>query len=97
MKKKVNDDVVQMQKKHLKQVKIELIKSLKTYQKTMNVLACDAPISVLCLPKALENALLNAGFLRIYEILNLDLTEIKGIGKTRRNLLTARLNEFISM
>lgn len=97
MKKKVNDDVAQMHKKHLKQVKVELLKSLKNYQKTMNVLACDAPISALCLPKALENALLNAGFLRIYEILNLDLTEIKGIGKTRRNLLASRLNEFVSI
>lgn len=88
------DDVktIEMNKIHL-----ELLKNLDNYRKSMSFMACDAPIGVLCLPKVLENILIRNDCLRIYDLLNRDLTKIKGLGKTRLDRLTACLDQFISI
>ena len=78
-------------------IKEEVLKKLVEYNNTMQFMATDAPIEVLCLPKQIERALLNAGITRIFELLNCNLREIKGLGVARVNRLTASLNEFIAM
>lgn len=81
----------------LKKIKEEVVKKLEDYRKTINFMAADAPLGVLCLPKVIETALLGHGCLRIYDLFNLDFTEVKGLGVTRIRDLTSRLDEFFSM
>ena len=81
----------------LKKIKEEVLKKLSEYRTTIAYMASDAPLSVLCLPKTIENALLAHGYLRIYDLFNCDFTEIKGLGVTRIRDLTTRLDQFVSM
>lgn len=89
-----NEDKIKVDVKKINQ---ELLKNLENYRKTLSYLNADAPIGVLCLPKVIENALLADGCLRVYDLFDRDLAEIKGIGKTRVERLTSSLNEFFSM
>ena len=75
----------------------ELKKRFDDYQTTMKFMLADAPIEVLCLPQNIEKILLDHGFLRIYDLFDVDLTKIKGLGVTRIRHLTTSLNKFFSM
>ncbi len=81
----------------LKKIREEVAERLKNYQKTMSYMAADAPLSVLCLPKVIENALINHGCLRIYDLFDCDFTEIKGLGVGRIRHLTTCLDQFFAM
>ncbi len=78
-------------------LKQELAKKFNEYQTTMNFMLADAPIEVLCLPKLIEKLLLEQGFLRVYDLFNIDLVKIKGLGASRIKQLTASLDKFFSM
>lgn len=91
----VKDDLEREEK--IKQIKRELLKGLENYKKSIFYIACDAPISILCLPKTVETILLNHGLLRVYDLIDRDLAEIKGLGISRIRDLTSRLDQFISM
>ena len=78
-------------------VEEELRKSLSHYRETLSFMGANAPIEVLCLPRAIENALIKAGYLRVYDLIRRDLSEIEGIGPTRRGILAARLDEFFTI
>ena len=80
-----------------KELRKKLLQSLEHYRKTMSYLVGDAPIGVLCLPKATETILLRNNITRVYDLFDRDLTEIKGIGKARVGHLTSSLNQFITM
>lgn len=67
------------------------------YQMTIKYMLADAPIEVLCLPSTTEKILLDQGLLRIYDLFDLDLVKIKGIGVVRVKQLTASLDKFFSM
>lgn len=88
---------IKLDEKDIAEINRKLTESLENYRKTMQYMYGDAPIGVMCLPKATETALTNAGILRIYDLFNRDLVEIKGIGAARIGDLTTRLNEFLSM
>ncbi len=81
----------------MQKLKKELRQKFDDYQKTMKYLLADAPIEVLCLPKAIESILLDEGFLRIYDLFNADFVKIKGLGAVRIRHLTASLDKFFSM
>ena len=81
----------------MQKIREEVSKKFNDYRNTLNYMAADAPISILCLPTAIENALLAHGCLRIYDLFNIDFTEIKGLGVTRIRDLTACLDKFFSM
>lgn len=81
----------------MKAIKEEISKSFHRYQKTLTYMIADAPLSVLCLNKSTEKFLISNGFLRVYDIIDLDLTKVKGITDSAIRDLTSRLNEFISM
>lgn len=85
----VNDDI--------ESEKIRLKKDFEHYRKTLSFLAANVPIEALCLPPVIENALLKEGCLRVYDLINRDLTKIKGIGTGRLALLTSRLDEFFTI
>lgn len=78
-------------------IKKELIKSFNRYQNVISLMAADAPISVLGLPKNIEKTLSNNGLSRLYQLLNLDFTKIEGLNDVSRNRLTSSLNQFVSM
>lgn len=75
----------------------KLKEDLAHYRNVMHYLGANVPIGCLCLPIELENLLVRDGCLRVYDLINRDLTKIKGIGKRRLDLLTSRLDEFISI
>jgi hypothetical protein len=82
---------------HMQKLREDLAKSFSQYQETLKYLAADAPIEILCLPKSIETLLLNGGCLRVYDVFNMDLAEIEGIGPVRLGHLTTCLNQFFSM
>ncbi len=75
----------------------EINKNIAHYRQTLAYLGANVPIQVLCLPKVIEKALLSDGCLRVYDLINRDLGEIKGLGKSRIDLLTSRLDEFFTI
>lgn len=81
----------------MEKLKQELKKRFDDYQKTMAFMLGDAPIGVLCLNPKIETILINEGFLRIYDLFNVDLVKVKGLGVVRIRDLTARLDQFFSM
>ncbi len=78
-------------------LKQELRKKFSDYETTMKFMLADAPIEVLCLKPSIETILLNQGLLRIYDLFNVDLVEVKGLGVVRVKELTTRLDQFFSM
>ena len=72
-------------------------KDFAHYRKCVMYMEANAPIGVLCLPKVIETILLREGYDRIYTLIGTDLAKIKGLGETRRELLTSRLDEFLSV
>ncbi|CAB4133748.1 hypothetical protein UFOVP264_2 [uncultured Caudovirales phage] len=81
----------------LKKIQEELVQKFKDYRTTLNYMAADAPIETLCLPKPIETALLINGFLRIYDVFDVDFAKIKGLGVVRIRQLAASLDQFFSM
>ena len=81
----------------LQRIKEELVKSFAMYRKTLNFMAADAPMGVLCLPKSTETILAREGLHRVYDLFDRDLTEIKGLGAVRIGDLTSRLDKFFTM
>lgn len=77
--------------------KEDLKKNLAHYRQTLSYMGANVPIQALCLPKPLEKLLIKAGHLRVYDLINLDLSKIEGIGEGRLDLLTSRLDEFFTI
>ena len=75
----------------------ELAKKFKDYENTMKYMLADAPIGILCLDPKIEKILLDEGFLRVYDLFNIDLIKVKGLGAVRMRDLTASLDKFFSM
>ena len=94
---KIATDKIEEYEFELTKIRIEVIKKYEEYNMTMKYLAADAPIGILCLPKAIETILVDNGYLRVYDLFNADFTKIKGFGVVRIRDLTARLDEFFSM
>ncbi len=78
-------------------LKNEVLKKFDDYKKTINYMAADAPIAVLCLPAVTENILISNGLLRVYDLFNVDFFKIKGLGVTRIRDLTSRIDQFLSV
>ncbi len=78
-------------------IKKELVKSIQNYRRTLLFLYADAPIALLGLSKPIVTILSNNGLLRIYDLLDRDLIEIKGLGVSRIRELSTALEQFVSM
>lgn len=78
-------------------LKDELKRKFQDYQTTMKFMLADAPIEILCLNPKVEAILLNEGFLRVYDLFDIDLIKVKGLGVVRIKELTSRLDQFFSM
>lgn len=83
----------------MEKIRKELAQSFSQYKKTMKFMYADLPIQALCLPSRMENSLLKNGFLRVYDLFDLDFTKvkIKGLGRLGIRELTSRLDQFVSM
>jgi hypothetical protein len=88
---------VKLRKSDIKKINKKLTEGLQNYRKMMSYMAGDVPIQSLCLPKTIETILLNNGLLRVYDLFDRDLTEIKGLGTVRCRDLTSRLDQFLAM
>jgi hypothetical protein len=83
--------------KSMKKLREEIGKRFEEYRKTLSYMAADGPIEILCLPKVIENSLRDYGLLRVYDLLNVDFTKVKGLGVSRINQITSCLDKFFSM
>ena len=92
-----NVDNEKIKDTELKKIKEELLKKLEEYRKSMKYMAADAPIGILCLPKATEKSLINHGCLRVYDLFDCDFTKVKGLTETSIRNLTSCLDQFLSM
>lgn len=81
----------------MKKIREEVAKKFSEYQTTLTFMAADAPLGILCLPAAIEKALLDHGCLRIYDLFNCDFSKVKGLGVARIRDLTTSLDKFFSM
>lgn len=81
----------------MEKLKQELKKSLDSYQSKLKYMLSDVPISVLCLSSSLEKLLIDKGFLRVYDLFDVDFVKIKGLGAIRIRQLTSSLDQFLSM
>ena len=83
----------------IQKIRVEVLKKFDDYRKTINYMAADAPLQILCLPNGIEKILLREGFLRVYDLfnINVDLVKIKGLGIVRTRELTTCLDKFFSM
>ncbi len=81
----------------LRKIREELAKSISSYRNILSCMTADAPMAVLGIHKNTEKELLNAGCLRVYDLLNRDFTKIEGLSAPCVRDLTARFNEFIAM
>ena len=78
-------------------IKKSLLEFCENYKKTISYMYADVPIGVLCLSKTIETILLRNGIVRVYDLIDRDLTKIKGIGHRRVRDLTASLDKFLSV
>jgi len=92
-----NKDYQLEQEMMMAKLREELLQKFKDYRQTINYMAADAPIEVLCLPKAIESVLLANNILRIYDVFDVDFTKVKGLGVVRIRYLTSCLDQFFSM
>jgi hypothetical protein len=81
----------------MRKIKEEVLKKFEDYRKTLNYMAADAPIGILCLKPEVEKILLAHGLLRIYDLFDCDFTKIKGFGVVRIRYLTSCLDQLFSM
>ena len=81
----------------MRKIREELRKSLSSYRNIMLHMAADAPIGTLGIRRNTEKELLNAGCLRIYDLLNRDFTEIEGLSVVGLHDLTSKFNQFVAM
>lgn len=81
----------------MEKLREELRIKFREYNTTMRFMAADAPIGILCLPPAIERILSDEGLLRVYDLFDVDLIKIKGMGIVRIKELTTRLDQFFSM
>lgn len=77
--------------------KVDYMKDFDHFQKTLFFMGANVPLGVLCLPPRYENALLRAGCLRVYDMINLDLRKVKGLGRSGSDLVAHRLSEFLTV
>jgi len=79
------------------QLREEFQKNLSHYRQVVQYMGGNVPIQVLCLPPRIENALIKAGFDRVYDLIGKDLRKIKGVGDSSIDILSARLDDFFVM
>ena len=73
----------------------KILESMQRYVKLIDYMGADLPIETLCLPKKYERVLLSRGYLRIYELFDVNLTEIEGLSEVGIRHLTSSLDKFL--
>lgn len=77
-----------------RQINKKISKSLENYNKLLSFMSSDIPLEALCLDKSTMTILSKYGVSRVFDLINLDFTKVKGIGEVRRRYLTSRLDQF---
>lgn len=75
----------------------KLLESLENYNKMLVHSMTDIPLGCLCLEKKIEEILFKNGFRRVFDLVDVDLAKIKGLGKIRIGKITSSLNQFLAM
>lgn len=75
----------------------KLLESLENYNKMLLHSMTDIPLGCLCLDNKTEEILFKNGFRRVFDLIDVDLREIKGLGKIRIGKINAGLDQFLVM
>ena len=70
---------------------------LKHYRTVLQYMEANVPLGVLSLGPRIEKILSREGCVRVYDLIDRDLTKIEGLGRKSLDLLTARLDQFLSI
>lgn len=89
-----NDEIMMIE---TQKIKHDFLKNLENYKRYINEAALDIPIETLCLPQSINKILIRNGLSRIKDIAAADLTEVKGLGDKRIELIRFRIDEFRSL
>jgi len=73
------------------------INDYHTYKEMMQMLSANVPIQVLCLPKKIEQTLINNKFTLVSDLIYSDFRKVKGIGPKASDIIFARVEEFVSV
>jgi transcription-repair coupling factor (superfamily II helicase) len=93
----IDQELTISQDMQLQKIKEEVIKKFAEYEQSVKYMAADAPISILCLQKAVENKLIENNILRVYDLFNMDLAKVEWLNASGVRHLTASLNQFLAM
>lgn len=74
--------------------KVNLKQDYENYKKNLSYIEADAPIQVLCLPKAIENILIKNRLSRVFDLRIESLKGIKLLGNKRLDLILHAVNRF---
>mgnify|MGYP001564360847 CR=1 FL=1 len=77
-----------------RQINKKISESLQNYNNLLSFMSADIPLEALCLDRKTMTILSKNGISRVFDLINLDFTKIKGIGEIRRRYLTSRLDQF---
>jgi len=83
--------------RELAKINKDFLESLYNYRSYIKKCEYDAPIDVLCLPKDILNILQRNGLVRVFDIIDLDLTKIKGLGSSRISHINTQLKKLVPM
>lgn len=82
-------------RKEMTKIQKNLFKQLDNYKRFIRQCELDAPIEVLCLPKDILTILRKNRLFRVFDLADLDLTKIKGLGNVRIGILQSKLDNFL--
>lgn len=75
----------------------EISRMTSRYSSEMKKMAADVPIEALCLKKKTQESLRIHGYLRIYDLLDVDLAKIEFLDRVEIRDLNSRFEQFFSM
>lgn len=77
-----------------RQINKKISESLQNYNNLLSFMSADIPLEALCLDRKTMTILSKNGISRVFDLINLDLTKVKGIGIVRGRYLTSCLDQF---
>ena len=91
------DKNLEIMQREMTVISKNFLQSIENYKKTLDDLATDVPIEVLCLPDNIVKILNRNNLFRVKDLIRSDLRKIKGLGIKKIGIIEFRLSQFIGM
>ena len=91
------DKNLEIMQREMTVISKNFLQSIENYKKTLDDLATDVPIEVLCLPDNIVKILNRNNLFRVRDLIRSDFRKIKGLGLKKIGIIEFRLSQFIGM